>query len=48
MLTVYYCWACDGEADHAVPAAPHYEKPLSLVRFCSYACRAEYLDLAAL
>lgn len=46
-MTVHFCWLCDEQADPAVPVAPHYEQSRP-VRFCSFACRAEYLCLAAL
>lgn len=48
MSTTYFCWACGEQADHAVPVALHYEKPLTIVRFCSHGCRAAYQWLAAL
>jgi hypothetical protein len=47
-LSVYFCWACDAEADPSVPAERHFDQRSWPIRFCSFTCRAVYLELSAL
>lgn len=47
MITQYFCWLCDHQADPDVPSAPHYEQRRT-VRFCCWPHRNSYLQLACL
>jgi hypothetical protein len=47
LLTRYFCWACNREADSRIPAETYPGRGWP-ARFCSFAHRHQYLTLAHL